>query len=95
MRRYELALIARPDLEEEALAETREYVTNLITSRDGEIVSGDAWGRRRLAYAIDNHLEGNYLLLRVELDPSQLPEVERLLRLDDRVIRHLLIRAEE
>jgi small subunit ribosomal protein S6 len=95
MRRYELVFIARPDLEEEGLADAREYVNNLITSRGGEVVAEDVWGRRRLAYAIADHLEGHYVLLRFELDPPHLPELERLMRLDSRVIRHLLVRADE
>jgi len=95
MRHYELVFIAHPELEEEGLAQTREYVAGLITSWGGQVTAEDLWGRRRLAYPIANQLEGYYVLMRFQLDPSHLPELERLMRLDNRIIRHLLVRAED
>ncbi len=95
MRNYELAFIVRPDLEEEALAEIREKISGLITSRGGQVTAVDLWGRRRLAYPIADQLEGQYIIMRFELDPLHLPDLERMMKLDSRIIRRLLIRTDE
>ena len=95
MRNYELVMIVRPDLEEEEVTETREYINGLISSSGGQVVTVDLWGKRRLAYPIADQLEGYYLLIQCELDPPDLPELERVMRLDNRIIRYLLVRADE
>ena len=95
MRNYELVFIVRPDLEEEELLEARESIGDLITSSGGEVSVVDPWGRRRLAYPIADQLEGFYVLMQFELDPPRLPELERVMKLDNRVIRYLLIRVDE
>lgn len=95
MRNYELVMIVRPDLEQEGVTETREHINDLITSSGGQVVTADLWGKRRLAYPIADQLEGYYLLMQCELDPPDLPELERVMRLDNRIIRYLLIRTNE
>ena len=95
MRNYELMFIARPDLDEEELVEARERIGDLITSSGGEVSVMDPWGKRRLAYPIADHLEGFYVLMQFKLDPPHLTELERVMKLDNRLIRHLLIRADE
>lgn len=95
MRNYELVFIAHPDLEEEHLTEIREQIGNLITSEGGQVTEVDLWGRRRLAYPIADQLEGHYVLMRFELDSPHLPELERMMRLDSRIIRRLLVRTDE
>jgi len=94
MRNYELVFIIHPDLEEEGLAEIKEQIGNLITSKGGRVMGVDLWGRRRLAYPIVDQLEGHYVLMRFELDPPQLPELERMMKLDSRIIRRLLVRTD-
>ncbi len=94
MRHYELTFITHPALEEEALAEIREQIGNLITSKGGQVTGMDLWGQRRLAYPIADQLEGHYVLMRFELDPPHLPELERMMRLDSRIIRRLLVRTD-
>jgi len=94
MRHYELTFITHPALEEEALAKIREQIGSLITSKGGQVTGMDLWGRRRLAYPIADQLEGHYVLMRFELDPPHLPELERMMRLDSRIIRRLLVRTD-
>jgi len=94
MRNYELVLILHPDLEEEGVAEVRERIGDLVTSSGGQVLGVDLWGRRRLAYAIADQLEGTYVQMRLTLDPSQLSELERVMRLDSRIIRRLLVRMD-
>ena len=57
-----------------------------------EITAVDHWGRRELAYPIENHLEGVYSVVRLKLDPTTITAIERDFRLNESVIRHLLIR---
>ena len=95
MRNYELVFIVHPDLEEEGLAEIRERIGDLITSSGGQVLGVDLWGRRRLAYPIADQREGHYVLMRFALDPPHLPELERMMRLDSRIIRRLLVRTDE
>jgi len=94
MRNYELVFIARPEVEEEGLADIRERIRGLITSKGGQVTAVDVWGRRRLAYPIAKQLEGHYVLMRLELDPLHLPELEWMMALDRRIIRRLLVRSE-
>jgi len=84
--------VLTPELDEAGVETASERVSTVITSRGGEVAAVDVWGRRRLAYPIDNHLEGVYTVLRVKLDSTNIPQIERDLELNESVIRHLLIR---
>lgn len=92
MQDYELMYVLTPDLDEAGLESASERVSTVITGRGGEVENVDVWGRRRLAYPIENHLEGVYTVLRVKLDSKSIPQIERDLELNESVIRHLLIR---
>jgi small subunit ribosomal protein S6 len=80
------------DLDEAALEVATGRVATTITSRGGEITGTDPWGRRRLAYPIQHHLDGYYSVLRLKLKPESIVPIERDLRLNESVVRHLLIR---
>jgi len=95
MRNYELVFILHPDVEEEGVTEIRERIGDLITSGGGQVLGGDPWGRQRLAYPIADQREGYYVLMRLEVDPPHLPELERMMRLESRIIRRLLVRTDE
>ncbi len=94
MRTYETAFILRPDLEEEALASTVSKVIDLITSGGGSIEHRDDWGKRRLAYEIGGERDGHYTILRFKADSPTLKELERTFRLNEDVLRYLIVRWE-
>lgn len=94
MRQYELAFIVRPDLDDEGVTEVVEKVSQHVKSIDGEVTSVDVWGRRALAYPIDNHRDGVYVLFQAKMPPSALSELERNLKLSEEIIRYLLIKVE-
>lgn len=94
MRQYELAFIVRPDLDDEGVTEVVEKVSQHVKSIDGEVTSVDVWGRRALAYPIDNHRDGVYVLFQAKMSPSALSELERNLKLSEEIIRYLLIKVE-
>ena len=92
MQDYELMYVLTPELDEAGVEEAHTRVSTMLASRGGEVTNVDAWGRRRLAYPIENHLEGVYSVLRLKLDPTSINAIERDFRLNESVIRHLLIR---
>ncbi|MDQ7794601.1 MAG: 30S ribosomal protein S6 [bacterium] len=94
MRLYETTFILRPDLDEEAVAAAVSKVTTLITAGGGVIEGRDDWGKRRLAYEIDGERDGIYVILRFRAQPATLKELERLFRLTEEVLRHLVVRWE-
>ena len=94
MRNYELMTIFRPDLEEQPLQEAVERLSGLIAARGGEVISSDPWGRRRLAYPIQDFRDGLYSITQLKLDPKAADELERSLMLNDQIIRYLLLRVE-
>ncbi len=94
MRTYELTFIVRPDISEDAVAEAIERVRQLIVEQGNEVHRVDQWGRRRLAYAINDQHEGHYVLVEASLAPETIGEVERNLKLNDAILRYLLVRAD-
>ena len=95
LRDYELVVIINPEIGDDVVAGSIERVQQVVTSRGGEIVDTDHWGRRRLAYPISRHSEGNYLVSQIRLSPEQVPDLESSLRISEEVIRHLIVRAGE
>lgn len=93
MRDYELVVILSPELAEEEIPAAIDRLSQLIVDRGGEVKDVDRWGRRKLAYPINKHLEGNYLVTQVRLDPNRTSDVEAGLRISEEVLRHLLVRV--
>ena len=96
MRIYELVYIVRPDIPEDEVESTVALVEETISSGGGEIDQIEKWGKRRLAYKVRKHSDGFYVLARYKVENNDLPkEVERRLRVNDRVIKFLTIRIDE
>lgn len=94
MRDYELAFIIRPTIDDEGVTNVVEKVSGYVQTINGEVTSVDVWGRRGLAYPINNHREGTYVLLQTKMPPSALGELERNLKLSEDIIRYLLVKVE-
>lgn len=92
-RQYELIFILPPLLAEDEINTIQETVTTWVTNQGGEITKSSHWGRRRLAYPIQNYKEGYYILLEVSTSPDSITEIERRIKLDDNIIRHLMVLA--
>ena len=95
LREYELIVVLSPEIGDDAVEASIERVQQSITSRGGEIVETKHWGRRRLAYPIKRHMEGNYVENQVRMDPDQVSGLEANLRISEEVIRHLIVKAGE
>ncbi len=91
MNEYELICILPPAVEEESTNAATETITAFLQSLNGEIVEVKPWGRRRLAFPIGGHREGNYVEYQLKLDPALTQQLERGMKLNEDVIRYLLI----
>ena len=87
-------VILPTDLDDEAVVTATDRVCGYVTSRGGEIHSFDLWGRRRLAYPVDRHTDGAYHVARFAMAPDQALELDRVLKLNEQVIRHMIISLE-
>jgi small subunit ribosomal protein S6 len=95
MREYELVLIITPEFDETATADIIDKVKSWITDQGGSIESLEEWGRQKLAYLIQNHKEGQYFLFRIKIEPTAVAPLERNFRLQESIIRFLIIKREE
>jgi small subunit ribosomal protein S6 len=95
MRRYELMLLFRPDLEDDKLQSAVEKVTRAIVNAGGTLTKVSPWGKRRLAYEIQHFREASYFLLHFDIAPSQIRELERGLLISEEVLRHLVTVLED
>jgi small subunit ribosomal protein S6 len=90
---YELTFIVRNDPNEEVINTTVTQVQGWVEADNlGQVTKIDRWGRRKLAYEIDKQRDGFYICMQADIDPTNLPELERNLRLSANVLRYLLIR---
>lgn len=94
MRNYELAYIAHPDLSEEALSDLETKIEGWIEAAGGQIVEVDRWGRRKLAYPIDDHTNGFYFFVSTQLPPTAPAELEGNMQVTEDVLRYLITRQE-
>ncbi|WP_047153308.1 30S ribosomal protein S6 [Aneurinibacillus tyrosinisolvens] len=95
MRKYEVMYILRPDLQEEATKADVERFSTVITENGGEMEKVNEVGKKRLAYEIDDHREGFYVLMNFQSEPQAVNEMERLMKISDDVIRYLVVREDE
>ena len=95
MRRYELMLLLRPDLEDDKLQAAVEKVTRAIVNGGGSLSKVSPWGKRRLAYDIGTHREASYFLIHFDIEPSQVREIERGMLISEEILRHLVTVLED
>jgi small subunit ribosomal protein S6 len=95
MKAYELLYIVDPSSSEEVRAGVSARIDVAITNDGGTIDSVEDWGKRKLAYEIDHLSEGDYTLINFHADPTQIRELDRVLRINDAVKRHMIVALEE
>lgn len=93
---YELMTVLAPTASEEAVTGVMERVTRYINDNGGSVSSQDPWGpgRRKLAYPINRHLEGVFYITRMQMPSEAIAELENQLKINEQVLRHLLIKWE-
>jgi small subunit ribosomal protein S6 len=95
MKAYELLYIVDPSSNEEVRAGVSARIDVAITGEGGTVDSVEDWGKRKLAYEIDGLAEGDYILINFHADPTQIAELDRVLRINDAVKRHMIVRRQE
>ena len=95
MRIYENLFIVKPDATEEEIDHLVDQMSKNVTAAGGTIDKVDKWGKRRLAYRIEKHREGSYVLMQFTAEPATVKEFERRLRVQDSVIKFLTVRIDE
>ena len=95
MKAYELLFIVAPSTDEETRANTMNRIQGVITSAEGSVDNVDEWGKRKLAYEINGLTDGDYTLIDFHTDPQSIAELDRVLRITDAVVRHMIVARED
>ena len=96
MREYEVTVIIQPKLEEQQRTEQLELITSWLTigEEEGDKPVANHWGERRLAYPIEDHNSGYYVMFEAKLNPADIPELEQKFKYQEDLLRYLVIRKE-
>lgn len=94
MRKYEGMFIFVPTLEEESRNHLLERLKGVIEG-NGSITNIDEWGTRKLAYEINDHKEGYYVVINFESNSEVVDELDRVSKISDGIMRHMIIREDE
>lgn len=94
VNKYEVIFIAKP-LEEAEVDPIVEFVSNLLTKNSCNIEKVDRWGKRHLAYPVKKQADGYYVLINFEADPATIKEIDRVLKIRDEVLKHLIVKIDE
>ncbi len=95
MRKYETFFIVDPDLSDETNLAVDNKVQSVVTSNGGEMLTYVPWGKRKLAYAIRKRTRGLYVLMEYSGGPQLVAELERNLRIDERILKFITVMLEE
>jgi len=90
---YETVIIIDPSADDAGIERQIEKITGLIAGHGGQMVNVARWGKRKMTYRINNRQEGQYVCLQFNAPAAAPRELDRQLRLDESIIRHLIIRG--
>lgn len=91
---YEVTFVVRPDVSRADITKLEEELTAALTERKGKVKKSEYWGLRTLAYRINKSNKGHYQFLGIEAPADAVHELDRLLRINENVVRHLTIRVD-
>jgi len=94
-RTYEIVFIVNPDADDAEVMRLTEAVQKVITDQGGNVTKTEMMGRRQLAYEINHQRDGVYVLLEVDGSGAEIAELERRMRVNDRILRYMTIRVDE
>lgn len=94
-RTYEVIFIINPDAEDAEVMRLTEAVQKIITDQGGSITKTEMMGKRQLAYEINHRRDGVYVLLEVDGSGAEIAELERRMRVNDRILRYMTVRVDE
>jgi len=91
-RRYEVLFILDPRVEDAKITQALDRYLDVVKQRGADVPKLDHWGRRKLAYEMHHLNEGYYALAQVDAEPAAMDELDRVLRLQDELVRHKITR---
>lgn len=95
MNKYELMFIVRPDMEEAEIKKTADEIKKVLTDKDAKFLEEKALGQKELAYEIDKFKTGYYYLYVVEANAAAVKEFDRVARINESLLRHLVVKVED
>ena len=95
MRRYETIFIVRPNVAEDEIEAIAAKTTSIIEGDGGTILRIDKWGLKKLAYLIKKESQGYYVFVDYAGIPASVAEIERIYRIDDRILKYLTVKIAE
>lgn len=95
MRTYEALYIVSPEIDDDGIQTVVTEVESLVTKHGGTIVRSETWGRRKLAYEVNRHAEGSYVLMRFTAGPEFVARLESHFKLVEAIIRYLVVHFDE
>ena len=95
MNKYEIMFIVKPDMEEAEIKATAEEMKKVLTDEKVNFVEEKNMGQRELAYEVKKFKTGYYFLYIVEADSKTIDEFDRVVRINEKVIRHLIVKVED
>jgi small subunit ribosomal protein S6 len=95
MTEYEMVTLFHPDLDEEGVENASQWLQERIQSLGGEDIQVIPWGRRKLAYPIQKHLEATYIQFDFKLDGKKVAELTRAMGIHEHIIRQLVVRKQD
>ncbi len=91
MRAYELLYFVDSTTDDDTRAAVASRIESIVTEKEGSIDNIDDWGKRKLAYEINGQSEADYTLVDFHTDPQTIAELDRVLRITDPVMRHMIV----
>lgn len=91
MKAYELLFFVAPSIDEEVRVATMKRIENAIVESKGAIDKVEDWGKRKLAFEVDDLTDGDYTLIDFHANPDSIAELDRILRITDAVVRHMIV----
>ena len=92
MKAYELLFFVSPTIDDVSRAAVLKRIETTITESEGVVDNVDYWGKRKLAFEVNGLTEGDYTLIDFHADPANIAELDRVLRINDAIERHMIVR---
>ena len=95
MKAYKLLFFVAPTISDEDRVAVMKRIETTIAEGAGKVDNVDEWGKRKLAYEINGLTDGDYTLVNFHADPQNVAELDRVLRINDAVVRHMIVKRED
>ena len=95
MKAFELLFFVAPTISDEDRVAVMKRIETTIAEGAGKVDNVDEWGKRKLAYEINGLTDGDYTLVNFHADPQNVAELDRVLRINDAVVRHMIVKRED